>query len=112
MRLRRADFWFRFAPLAAAAVWCVVALRSMEGVNLCGFRWLTGRLCPLCGLTHALPALACGNWREALALNALSPLAATLLAATPLLSLAPAFERRAWQFTAAAFAAFGVMRLM
>jgi hypothetical protein len=30
---------------------------------LCGFRWLTGRLCPFCGLTHAVFALAKGHVR-------------------------------------------------
>ncbi len=112
MRPRRADVWLRFAPLVAAAIWCAVAARWLETANLCGFRWLTGRSCPLCGLTHALPALVCGSWKEALAQNALSPLAAAILAGAPLLSLVPAFERRAWQFTAAAFAGFGVLRLL
>jgi hypothetical protein len=49
-------------------------------LHLCGFRWLTGRPCPLCGLTRAMFALAKGHWSEALAFNALSPLAFVMLA--------------------------------
>ena len=49
------------------------------GVRLCGFHWLTGRPCPLCGLTRALFALAKGHWTEAVHFNALSPLAFAML---------------------------------
>ena len=112
MRPPRAQVLLRWTPLAAAAVWCLVACRWLDAANLCGFRWLTGRECPLCGLTRGLAALALGRWSDAVSFNALSPLAAAMLLAAPLLSLAPAIERRAWQLAAAAFAAFGVLRLV
>ncbi|MBI4876266.1 MAG: DUF2752 domain-containing protein [Acidobacteria bacterium] len=102
--------WLRLTPLAGAALWCALAPRWLEPAPLCGFRWLTGLPCPFCGMTHALPALARGLWSEALGWNALSPLAAGLLAAAPLLSLAPAAERWAWRGAAAAFAVYGVLR--
>jgi hypothetical protein len=111
MRPPRSEILLRLTPLAAAALWCAVASRWLEGTTLCGFRWLTGHPCPLCGLTRALTALAMGRPMEALALHPLSPLAAALLVAAPLLSLAPACERRAWQLATAAFAAGGVLRL-
>lgn len=41
---------------------------------LCGFHWLTGRPCPLCGMTRALCDLAKGNFRQAIHFHALSPL--------------------------------------
>jgi hypothetical protein len=112
MRPARSEILWRLTPLAAAALWCAIASRWLEGTALCGFRWLTGHACPLCGLTRALAALAAWRWREALALHPLSPLAAALLVAAPLLALAPAAERRAWQLAAAAFAAWGAVRLL
>jgi hypothetical protein len=39
--------------------------------TVCPFRLLTGRDCPLCGLTRATHALARGHVRAALALNRL-----------------------------------------
>jgi hypothetical protein len=40
----------------------------------CGFHWLTGRPCPLCGMTRALSFLAKGSWEMALSFHPLSPL--------------------------------------
>ena len=77
--------------------------------RICGFHWLTGRDCPLCGLTRALFALAKGHWREALHLNALSPLGFVML-----FSLFWKFPARAGLWTAglATFAAYGIWRLL
>ena len=112
MRPPRAQVLLRWTPLAAAALWCAVACRWLDAANLCGFRRLTGQPCPLCGLTHGLAALALGRWSEAVSFHALSPLAAAMLLAAPLLSLAPAIERRAWQLATAAFAVLGLSRLV
>jgi hypothetical protein len=49
--------------------------------RLCGFYWLTGLPCPLCGLTRAMCQLFHGQMRSALELNALSPLVVVLLLA-------------------------------
>jgi hypothetical protein len=48
-------------------------------LRLCPFYWLTGRPCPLCGLTRAFCALAKGHWSQALHFHALSPLAFVML---------------------------------
>lgn len=40
--------------------------------RLCGFHFLTGYDCPLCGLTRGLCAAAKGEWRHAVALHPLS----------------------------------------
>jgi hypothetical protein len=111
MRLRLAEVSLRLVPLAVAALWCGLAARMPDGVTLCGFRWLTGQPCPLCGMTRGLVALAMGRWSDAISFNLLSPLAAGLLLAIPLLPLAPTLERRAWQVAAVAFAVFGLLRL-
>ena len=76
---------------------------------LCGFRWLTGRPCPLCGLTHAMFALASGRWSEALHFHALSPLAAAMLAA---LVWNPPWVARLWLPCAALFGVYGVWRIV
>ena len=41
-------------------------------VRLCGFHWLTGKDCPLCGLTRALFALAKGHWTQAISFAAIT----------------------------------------
>jgi Protein of unknown function (DUF2752) len=77
--------------------------------QLCGFHWLTGRPCPLCGLTRALSALAKGHWSEAIHFNALSPLGFVMLFGL-FWSKSPV-TRRLWTFGIAAFAGYGVYRL-
>jgi hypothetical protein len=78
-------------------------------IRLCGFLWLTGRPCPLCGLTRALFAIAKGHWSEAIHFNALSPLGFAMLFSlfwnTPL-------RARLWTGGLAAFAAYGAWRLL
>jgi hypothetical protein len=112
MRPGRAEVLLRLAPAAAAAAWCAVAARFAGPFEVCGFHWLTGLPCPLCGMTRALAALAGGHWNEALAFHALSPLAAALLLLGPLLAFRPALERRAWKGTVSALAVFGVVRIL
>jgi hypothetical protein len=41
--------------------------------TVCGFKVLTGLPCPGCGLTHSFCAIGKGDWREALAFNAVGP---------------------------------------
>ena len=99
-----------FFPVAALAA-ALVLLRSFTppSLPLCGFHWLTGRPCPLCGLTHAIFALAKGQWAEALHWHALSPLAVVMVAA--LLSKSPRLARL-WMPCFAAFGAYGVWRIV
>lgn len=77
--------------------------------RLCGFYWLTGRPCPLCGMTRAMFALAKGHWTGALHFNALSPLGFAML-----FSLFWRFPARGrfWSAGLAAFAAYGVWRAL
>jgi hypothetical protein len=60
------------------ALW---AFAAPELPRLCGFHWLTGRPCPLCGLTRAFFAMAKGHWTEAVQLHALSPLVLAMMVA-------------------------------
>jgi hypothetical protein len=97
----------------AGAILLFAALRflpppPLAPYRLCGFHWLTGRPCPLCGLTRAVFALAKGRWAEALHWNLLSPLAFVMLFA--LLSTGPA-RARLWSWGVAAFAAYGLCRI-
>ena len=49
--------------------------------SVCGFRWLTGMPCPLCGMTRALSLLLKGQWELAWRLHSLSPIVLSLLLA-------------------------------
>jgi len=89
----------------AAVLYCF----SPPALPLCGFRWLTGHPCPLCGLTRAMFALAKGHWREAMRLHALTPLAAAMLVA--LLWDRP-IGGRIWLGCATAFGVYGAWRLL
>jgi hypothetical protein len=103
----------RSAPriLAALALFAAlrwIALPAAPRRRLCGFHWLTGRLCPFCGLTRGLFELAKGHWRAALHFNLLSPLAFAMVFA--LLWPGPA-RARLWAAGLVAFAAYGVCRV-
>ena len=93
----------------AAATWLALyCLQPPLSARLCPFHWLTGLDCPLCGITRGFFALAKGQWREAIQLNALAPLAAVML-----LSLAwqTKWVARLWTAGLAAFAIYGVIRI-
>ncbi|HUE00526.1 MAG TPA: DUF2752 domain-containing protein [Bryobacteraceae bacterium] len=97
---------------AAMAVFALLRFGSVPAepaVRLCGFHWLTGRPCPLCGLTRGLFALAKGHWTEAVGFNALAPLGFAMLCA-----LVWNGRARAWVWTGglAAFAGYGVWRVL
>jgi hypothetical protein len=88
-----------------------VSVPAEPRYRLCAFHWLTGRLCPLCGLTRGLFALAKGRLREAEHFNALSPLGFAML-----FSLFWSRQWRElpwaklWTSGIAAFALYGVLR--
>ena len=73
----------RLYPIAGAALLFLVfwwaAPPDDPAVRLCPFYWLTGRPCPLCGITRAFCALAKGHWAQAIHFHALSPLAFAML---------------------------------
>jgi hypothetical protein len=75
--------------------------------ELCGFHWLTGRPCPLCGLTRAMFALGKGHWMEAIHFNVLSPVGLVMVIS---LFWNNALRGRIWSVGIAAFAVYGVVR--
>jgi hypothetical protein len=95
--------------LALFAVLWAVSVPAEPKYRLCGFYWLTGHPCPLCGLTRGVFALAKGHWREALAFNALTPLALTMLFA---LFWDSPIRARLWTLGILAFALYGVVRFL
>jgi len=77
--------------------------------QLCGFHWLTGHPCPLCGLTRGMFALAKGHWSQALGFNALSPLAFAMLAI--LFWHDEPVRTRVWTCGFVAFVIYGLCRI-
>jgi hypothetical protein len=96
------------ASIAAFLALWYFSVPADPAVRLCGFFWLTGRPCALCGLTRALFALAKWHWTEAVHFNALSPLAFAMLFA---LFWEGSIRTWLWRGGAAAFAVYGVCRI-
>src|SRR5580704_5042323 len=61
-----------------------------DRIIICPFRALTGKPCPLCGLTRAIACATHGRWRQAFRLNPLWPLFAVAILTFGLLLLADA----------------------
>ena len=95
----------RWRLLAGGLLLTFLALYTPPFYPLCGFRWLTGRPCPLCGLTRAFFALAKGHWAEAIRLHALSPLAAGVC----IMMFARKTPR--WLPVLVLFAVYGILRI-
>ena len=95
------------APLMLFAALWYFSVPAEPRLRLCGFYWLTGRECPLCGLTRALFALAKGHLAEAFAFHPLSPLGFILL-----FSLFWKFpgRERLWTVGVVSFAIYGIIR--
>jgi Protein of unknown function (DUF2752) len=90
------------------ALW-FFSVPAEPAVRLGGFHWLTGRPCPLCGMTRAMFALAKGHWADAVHFNALAPLGFAMVFA-----LFWNGRVRGWLWTggAAAFAVYGMWRVL
>jgi hypothetical protein len=75
--------------------------------RLCGFYWLTGHPCALCGMTRAMFAMAKGRFAEAIGFNALAPLGFAMMFALFWSSKIPG---RIWSASAAILAVYGICR--
>jgi hypothetical protein len=94
---------------ALLAVFSLYSPPAEPSLRLCGFLWLTGLPCPLCGMTRALCALAKGHWQTALSFHPLSPLAMAMLLAA---CFAPSrVSSRAWATSFALLLGYGVVRM-
>jgi hypothetical protein len=76
--------------------------------HLCGFYWLTGHPCALCGMTRAMFALAKGHFADAVRFNALAPLGFAMVFS---LFWNGKMTGRIWSVGVAAFAIYGVWRI-
>lgn len=101
--------WIRAAAagLLFGVLW-TVSLPAEPALRLCGFHWLTGRACPLCGVTRGVFSLAKGHLAEALHFNALAPLAFAMLFA---LFISGRLRNWLWTGGPVAFAVYGICRL-
>src|SRR5260370_151992 len=75
--------------------------------RVCGFYWLTGHPCALCGMTRSMFAMARGHFAEAIVFNALAPLGFAMVFA-----LFWSWKIRGWFWSAAisVFALYGICR--
>src|SRR5262245_61808324 len=70
----RADALWHLGAAALALIFLrLYPFSSHTSFPVCGFHWLTGHPCPLCGMTRALSCLTRGDWTSAVHLNLLSP---------------------------------------
>jgi hypothetical protein len=97
--------------IAAAGIFAVLLIFTPPAephYRLCGFHWLTGHQCALCGLTRGIFALAKGHFMEAERFNVLAPLGFAMVFA---LFWSSKITGRIWTAGVAAFAIYGVCRL-
>ena len=101
--------WARWIGAAAllGALWGF-SIPDQPRFQACGFHWLTGLLCPLCGLTRGVFAFAKGHWVAALHWNALTPLGFAMLFS---LFWDHPWRGKLWVAGMAAFAGYGVWRI-
>jgi hypothetical protein len=101
-----------YTRLAASAVLLAClwyfTVPAEPSFRACGFHWLTGRPCPLCGLTRSMFALAKGHLREGIHFNALSPLGFAMLFS---LFWNGPVTNRLWTAGLAAFVVYGICRV-
>ena len=71
----------------------IVSPDALPDVVVCPFRWLTGKLCPLCGMTHAFSAIGHGELIRSFTYNPLAPLFWVLFVLT---SVYPSAFARRW----------------
>jgi len=102
------------APLAAALFSALILITPPADPHfrLCGFHWLTGHPCALCGMTRAMFALAKGHVVEAVRFNALAPLGFAMVFSLFLTGRAAAIAYRLWPAGLAAFGIYGICRLV
>jgi hypothetical protein len=125
LRARADAFWFLGAGGLALAFLRFYPFSSNAPFPVCGFRWLTGHPCPLCGMTRALSCLTKGDWASAVHLNLLSPMVFGLLLVTigsvAVQFFSPEFSFAAdlglkcekwWTACLALFAIYGFLRIV
>jgi hypothetical protein len=100
--------WRGGAALALFAVLWIFTPPADPHIRLCGFYWLTGHPCALCGMTRAMFALAKGHFVEAVRFNALAPLGFGMIFS---LFLGGRISARIWPFGILAFAVYGAYRV-
>jgi len=102
------------ATLAAALLLTLILFTPPADPHfrLCGFYWLTGHPCALCGMTRAMFALAKGHIVEAVRFNALAPLGFAMVFSLFLTGRAAAMAYRLWPAGLVAFGIYGICRVV
>jgi hypothetical protein len=90
-----------------AVLWSVTPAAEPR-FHLCGFYWLTGHPCALCGMTRAMFALAKGHLAEAVRFNALAPLGFAMIFSS---FWSGKMTGKIWSLGIAAFGVYGIYRV-
>ncbi len=93
--------------------------------TVCAFHWMTGRPCPLCGMTRGLSALMKGEWTAGIQFNALSPLVLAIFVVGLIIGILQlagvnlgwhhipsGLKKNFWALCLLAFLAYGVVRCL
>lgn len=112
------------SSLLALAFFRFYSVPAEPRFQICGFHGLTGRPCPLCGMTRALSFLLRGHWEEAMRFHPLSPMVLAILCGAVWVGMIrwrvpdfswrfiPAWVRRNfWTGCVILFVGYGVLRL-
>ena len=100
----------RYLSWLALAILAAVPPSLLPNFSTCGFRFLTGLLCPFCGMTHGLIYWMHGEWKEALHWHALTPVPIAILLVMPFRNKVFIQSQQFASAIAALFAVFGVLR--
>ena len=99
--------YWSWLPLAIMAALPPAALPAF---SICGFRFLTGLLCPLCGMTHGLIFWMHGEWKAALHWHLLTPIPFAILLLLPFGAKIPVRPEALSPSIAAVFLIYGALR--
>ena len=100
----------RYLSWLPLAIMAALPPSAIPNSGICGFRFLTGLLCPFCGMTHGLIYWMHGEWKEALHWHALTPIPFAFLVMMPFRDKVSIQSRQFAPAVVALFAIFGVLR--
>lgn len=99
--------YWSWLPLAILAT---VPPTELPTFSICGFRFLTGLLCPLCGMTHGMCYWMHGEWKAAIHWHLLTPIPFAILLLLPFHTKIPIQTGKLALPVTALFLVYGALR--